>query len=100
MEKKHIPSPDEIVASMETSELDKSIESVVQAIVKASREGRYSTCFNPYHHHLYDVVKERFLLEGYTFRPTGRVGGIWQDSEDICWGKAAAKKAMEREVRP
>lgn len=32
-----------------------------------------------------DEVKERFESYGYVVKPTGYIGGIWQDTEDIYW---------------
>lgn len=32
-----------------------------------------------------DEVREKFRAAGYKIKPTGFIGGVWQDSEDICW---------------
>jgi len=32
-----------------------------------------------------DEIKERFIAAGYKIKPTGYIGGVWQDSEDIMW---------------
>lgn len=75
----------------------KAVESVMRAIEKASERGRRKTCFNPsvYWYEdengirtfmdFEDEVKEEFKRYGYTFKPTGYAGGVWQLTEDICW---------------
>lgn len=37
--------------------------------------------FDDYH----DMVAKRFREAGYTIKPTGYIGGVWQRSEDIIW---------------
>lgn len=32
-----------------------------------------------------DEVREIFIDAGYKIKPTGYIGGVWQDSEDIMW---------------
>lgn len=54
-------------------------------IEKASAEGYRNTCFNPLHYEVYDSVKTEFRKHGYEFRPTGVIGGVRQDTEQICW---------------
>lgn len=62
-----------------------SCDSVMKAILKASESGRRDCCFTPYYVELYDAVKDEFIKNGYRFKPTGRIGGVWQDTEQICW---------------
>lgn len=74
-----------------------AVESVMRAIEKASQEGRRKTCFNPsayWYETEYgtrtfmrfdDEVKSEFKKHGYTFEPTGYIGGVWQRTENICW---------------
>ena len=33
----------------------------------------------------YTEVRQKFEKAGYTIKPTGYVGGVWQLTEDICW---------------
>lgn len=80
-----------------TEGFDKAVASVVRDIRKASAEGRRKCCFNPpaYWYTTKDgirtfinyeeEVKELFRSKGYTFRPTGYIGGVWQRTENICW---------------
>ena len=30
-------------------------------------------------------IKQKFQCAGYTIKPTGYIGGVWQLTEDICW---------------
>ena len=74
-----------------------AVESVMRAIERASEKGYRKTCFNPsaywykteYGTETFmkfdDEVKEEFKKHGYTFKPTGYIGGVWQLTEDICW---------------
>lgn len=76
---------------------EKAVSSVMRAIEKASEKGYRDTCFNPSAYwytteygtrtfmSFYDEVKEEFLKHGYTFKPTGFIGGVWQRTEQICW---------------
>ena len=67
------------------ADFEKSCESVMRAIEKANAAGLRDCCFNPYHIAQYDAVKAEFIKHGYTFKPTGIIGGVRQDSEQICW---------------
>lgn len=63
---------------------EQSIQSVMKQIKRASERGYTRTVFNP-NVEVYDEIKEEFRKKGYEFAPTGYCGGVWQDSEDICW---------------
>lgn len=64
--------------------IDDNMEQQNKEILKASEQGRtyvifdVSSCFK-------DEIKQRYKELGYTFRPVGYCGGVWQDSEYICW---------------
>lgn len=76
---------------------EKAVNSVMRAIEKASERGYRQTCFNPSVYwytndsgletyiDFYDQTKKEFKKHGYTFKPTGYVGGVWQRTEEICW---------------
>ena len=92
-----IPSANEVREQTPTEGFDKAVASVVRDIKEASAEGRRKCCFNPpaYWYTTKDgirtfikydeEVKELFIAKGYTFRPTGYIGGVWQRTENICW---------------
>ena len=93
----NIPKASEIREQTPSEGFDKAVASVIRDIERASKEGRRSTCFNPPAHwyttkdgirtfiRYDDEVKELFKAKGYTFRPTGYIGGVWQLTEEICW---------------
>lgn len=57
---------------------------VVNSIELAKSRGYDHTVFSvksDYEHE----IKRMFLDKGYSFRPTGYCGGVWQASVDICW---------------
>jgi len=60
------------------------VSHVTQSIELAKSRGRTHADFSVRARYR-DEVKRLFLDAGYTFRPTGYVGGVWQLSEDICW---------------
>lgn len=89
-------------------------DNLMQHIQKAASEGRNSYVFNAtvYYHketgeiysklpqgHKYqewdfykysfsdyeDEIREKFRKAGYTIKPTGYIGGVWQRSETIFW---------------
>ena len=75
----------------------RAVESVMRSIERASKIGLRKTCFCP-SIYWYDIedgtrnyinfddeVKAEFKKQGYKFKPTGYVGGVWQKTEDICW---------------
>lgn len=64
--------------------VEKAVGYVVQSIENAKSMGRTHTCFSvrPAYE---QEIKRMFLDKGYSFRPTGYCGGVWQLSEDICW---------------
>lgn len=67
------------------ADFENACESVMRGIEKASMAGYRSCCFDPRPVEQYHAVKAEFEKHGYTFKPTGYVGGVWQRSEDICW---------------
>ena len=66
-------------------DFDKACAYVMRYIEKASAEGRRDIVFDPRPTTMYDSVKAEFRKHGYTFKPTGVIGGVRQDSEQICW---------------
>jgi hypothetical protein len=61
-----------------------AVRYVMLNIERAKSDGRTHACFNV--NRMYEnEIKQMFMAEGYTFKPTGYCGGVWQLSEDICW---------------
>lgn len=96
----NIPSAQEM--RMTTNEihdkaLTEAVQSVVNAINNANKKGYRHTCFSPSAYwytndcgirtfmRVDDEVKAIFKMRGYTFKPTGYIGGVWQRTEEICW---------------
>lgn len=67
------------------NDFDEACAMVMRAIEKASKAGYRDTTFDPRPETMYDAVKAEFQKYGYTFKPTGYCGGVWQRSEQICW---------------
>lgn len=77
--------------------LEQAIGSVMREIKKASEQGLRSCRFYPSAYwytnesgrgafmRFDDEVREAFRKKGYTFKPTGFIDGVWQDTEDIRW---------------
>lgn len=45
-------------------------------------------CYDSYKYHFDDYaddIRKKFRDAGYTIKPTGYIGGVWQLTEDICW---------------
>lgn len=62
------------------------IDKINKRIEYAVGQGWNSACFNcskdsPF----YTEVRKKFEDVGYTIKPTGYIGGVWQLTEDICW---------------
>jgi hypothetical protein len=64
--------------------LRKNISHVMDRIEWAKSRGFTRVCFSTERRHE-DQIKQMFLDKGYTFKPTGYSGGVWQLTEDICW---------------
>lgn len=77
---------------------ERAINSVMKRIEQASEKGYRSCGFSVPCYcyktedsdlekrlYFYDEVREEFSKHGYTFKPTGYIGGVWQNTEDICW---------------
>lgn len=80
-----IRSAEEVWRSQENKGgFEKACESVMRSIEKASAKGFRDCCFNP-PAEFYEPVKAEFQKNGYTFRPTGYIGGVWQLTEQVCW---------------
>jgi hypothetical protein len=64
--------------------VEQAVGYVVNSIESAKSMGLTHTCFSvrPAYE---QEVKRMFLDQGYSFKPTGYCGGVWQLSEDICW---------------
>lgn len=92
-----IPSASTIRQQTPSEGFERAVQAVVRDIEEASAAGRRDCCFNPpafwyttkdgvrTFNQYDDAVKKLFLEKGYTFRPTGYIGGVWQRTEHICW---------------
>lgn len=78
-------TPAKEMAKIHELDFQKACTSVMKRIREASASGYRNTTFNPHPVEQYDAVKAEFRKNGYTFKPTGRIGGVWQDTEEICW---------------
>lgn len=72
--------------------LEYCIKYIMMYIERANEMGKRNTCFTPtmgYVNGKYidceDELKAMFRAKGYSFKPTGYVGGVWQRTIDICW---------------
>lgn len=69
--------------------LDKAIEKQNASIKLAAEHGRAKTCFQCYdtvsEGDLYEEMKKIYERAGYTIKPTGYIGGVYQKTMDICW---------------
>jgi len=84
-----IRSAQDIRSEMQETEdykriVEKEVFNVMRAIESAKERGFTSTCFSVAHQYK-DEIKKMFLVKGYSFRPTGYIGGVWQQTEHICW---------------
>ena len=73
------------MAKAHRNDFEKACIGIMKRIREANAKGYRDTCFTPHPVEQYDAVKAEFRKNGYTFKPTGRIGGVWQDSEQICW---------------
>lgn len=66
--------------------IDELVEIVNDRIRYAVEHGRHEACFainkdNTY----YRDIRRVFEEQGYKIKPTGYIGGVWQETEDIYW---------------
>lgn len=74
---------------------NEACEGVMRKIEKANGNGYCYVLFYPFAKDyciyqdnsdpMYSAVKKKFIELGYTFKPLGYCGGVWQDGENICW---------------
>ena len=68
--------------------LEDMIKSQNKSILRASENGCNSTCFSV-HGTIYEGFEEEMVKYykdlGYKIKPTGVVGGVMQETMDICW---------------
>lgn len=72
------------------SKIDKIVSKINKDIKEAVEKGCNSTYFacdkDSYDtEDFYDDVRRIFERSGYTIRPTGYYGGVWQRTEHIMW---------------
>ena len=68
--------------------VEREIQNVENRIKRAAENGQTSTCAFNCDADKSDVefeAKKYFLKRGFSFKPTGYCGGVWQRTEDICW---------------
>lgn len=61
------------------------INTRIQKAVEAGECTTYFPCDKSSDKDIYDEVRAKYENVGYTIKPTGYIGGIWQLTEDICW---------------
>ena len=61
----------------------KLIKSINGQIERAKEKGLTDTCFTCYEY--VDDIKKLYREQGYSFKPTGIIGGVYQSTEQICW---------------
>lgn len=73
-----------------------NIENINRRINESKEQGRTNTCWNissylyikGVHTFVCDIeyeLKQLYKSKGYSFRPTGYIGGVYQLTENICW---------------
>lgn len=66
--------------------IDELVEIVNDRIRYAVEQGRHEACFAiDKHDTYYHEVRKMFEERGYKIKPTGYIGGVWQETEDIYW---------------
>lgn len=92
-----IPTAEETRMQTQPEGYKQAVASVLREIAKAKKQGRRDCVYYPpvYRYRdergeeqtisYYMAVKDEFLKRGYTFRPEGWSGGVWQQTERICW---------------
>lgn len=72
--------------NLKQKKIDELVEIVNDRIRYSVEHGRHEACFpvnkdNTY----YQDVRGMFEEQGYKIKPTGYIGGVWQETEDIYW---------------
>lgn len=82
----NIPTASDVWKNQENKgDFDRACDIVIREIEKAAEAGRRYAHFDPRPVEQYDAVKAAFEQRGFSFRPTGYVGGVWQQTERVCW---------------
>ncbi len=66
--------------------IEQRISRVNENIKHALENGQHETYFPVDKDNAdYQEVRKIFEEEGYHIKPTGYIGGVWQETENICW---------------
>jgi hypothetical protein len=85
-----IPSSASIREEMQQSEeyknkISKGIQILNRRIALAKEQGLNCTGFVGFDFKYESEFKRLYKEKGYWFKPTGYIGGVRQDTEEICW---------------
>ena len=68
-----------------TKAIEDAIRKQNKTIQRAMEEGRHEAHFYTLPRTIENEVKKSYESKGYTFKPTGFIGGVYQLTERICW---------------
>ena len=84
-----IPNANKIRGDLEENNsyytiMRQNIEFLNKKIEEAKERGESFTCFIV-DSVVKDEIRNMYIEKGYTFKPTGYIDGVWQETEEICW---------------
>lgn len=65
--------------------IEKRIDKNIERAVKGGYLHCHFPCSKDTDKDVYDEIRNKYEKAGYTIKPTGYIGGVWQTTEDICW---------------
>jgi hypothetical protein len=65
--------------------IERGIQNINKRIEEAKQKGLTHTSFVSFDYTYEKEFQKIYESKGYTFRPTGIVGGVYQDCKEICW---------------
>ena len=66
-------------------EVERNVDYYISRSVNDGNHKAYFACDKDRDSDVYDEIRKKYEQAGYTIKPTGRIGGVWQLTEDIIW---------------
>lgn len=82
----------ELVSDKRQNVIDYCIKWIEYHIKEANERGQNRTCLthvgktiDGVYINVEDDIKRILKAHGFSIKPTGYIGGVWQRTEDVCW---------------
>lgn len=67
------------------AQVEARVDRQIQRAVDQGNHKAYFACDKDSDADVYDEIRAKYERAGYRIKPTGKIGGVWQLTEDIYW---------------